>query len=294
VKAARTAILAGLAVVTAARPAAACAVCALEDPTLSAAGSEAPFRGRLRADVDVLAGWVEEGAADGRWLRVDDARVAATLAYAPSRDLLLSAVVPVLDRTLHDGRTMTSEGVLGDVEARAYAMLWRGDGPRQLALVGGLKAPTAPVERDARGVALPAELEPGCSAIVPYLGLAYAAGGRWVTGQASAALYLPFAVRDAPHAGDSFHAAAWMQVQAVPWLATRLGLRAQVDSTGELAPGVADLNSGGFLGYVTTDAIASPWSDVVLSVGASFPVVQALLGEHRESTVASAQVAYDF
>lgn len=279
-----------------ARPAAACAVCALEDPTLSPAGSERPFRGRLRADLDALAGWVEEGAADDRWLRVDDARLAVSLVYGPSRDVLVSALVPVMMRALHDGGTTTASTVLGDMEGRVHAVLSRseGSGSSELALVGGMKAPTAPVQHDARGAPLPAELQPGCSAIVPYLGLVYGTGGRWITAEASATMYLPFAVRDAPHAGDSFRAAAWMQLQPAGWIATRFGARAQVDSTGELSPNVTDLNSGGVIGYVTTDAIVSPWTDVVLAVGASFPVAQALLGEQRKSAIVEGRIAFDF
>ena len=34
--------------------------------------------------------------------------------------------------------------------------------------------------------------------------------------------------------------------------------------------------------------------DIVVSVGAAFPLVQALMGEHRESAIASVQLAYDF
>lgn len=291
--AATTAVVASLGL---ARTARACAVCALEDPTLSAAGAERPYSGRLRADLDLLAGWVEEGAADGRWLRVDDTRLSATLAYAPTADLMLSAVVPVLYRTREDGGSLSSSVVAGDLEARAYAVLFRSTGAarRQLALVGGMKGPTAPTQRDARGDPLPADLEPGCGAIVPYLGVSYTAGAGWITGEGSAVLYLPFAVRDAPHTGDSLRATAWMQLQATPWMAARVGVRAQVDATGELAPNVADLNSGGFIGYVTADAILGAWKDLVISVGAAFPVVQALMGEHRESTIAAAHVAYDF
>ena len=70
--------------------------------------------------------------------------------------------------------------------------------------------------------------------------------------------------------------------------------RAQIDATGELASGVADLSSGGFVGFVTTDVLVAPWRDVVVSVGAAFPIVQALYGEHRESTIGSVQLAYDF
>jgi hypothetical protein len=287
-----------MAVVLTAAPkiASACAICSASDPTMSAAGAEQPFANRLRVDVEALVGGVSEGAANGRWLALDDRRLAVTLAYAPSRDLLVSLVVPTLDRTLFDGPTHTTMLALGDVDLRVYDVAWRRDGRtrRRLALLAGMRGPTAPVERDSFGVPLPVDLQPGCSAITPYVGAAYIVERGALSMQVSAILALPFSVRDAPHAGDSFRTSAWMQVQPTTRVATRFGVRTRIDSTGELSPGVPDLDSGGFAGYVTSDVVMSPADDVVVSVGAAFPVVQAWLGMHRETAIASAQIAYDF
>jgi hypothetical protein len=285
-----------VAFVSAPKIASACAVCAASDPTMTAAGAEQPFAKRLRLDVEALVGGVSEGAADGRWLALDDRRLALTLAYAPSRDVLVSLVLPTLDRTLYDGPKHTTTLTLGDVDLRVYDVAWRRDGTtrRRLAFLAGARGPTAPIERDSFGVPLPVELQPGCSSIAPYVGAAYIAERGRLSTQLSAVLVLPFSVREAPHAGDSLRASAWLQVQPVQTIATRFGVRARVDGTGELSPGVPDLNSGGFAGYVASDIVVSPAEDVVVSVGGAFPVVQAWLGEHRETAIASAQVAYDF
>lgn len=275
----------------------ACAVCAAGDPTLQAPGTEQPFAQRLRLGVEALAGRVSEATPDGRLLAIDDLRFAATATYAPTRDVLVSLTLPALNRTLRDGAGGASTALMaGDVDARVYGVASRSTGPtrRQLAFFAGTKGPTAPIERDASGVPLPVELEPGCGSIVPYVGAAYAVGRGRLSGQASVAAYLPFAVRDQPHPGDSLRAAAWAQVQAAPALATRLGLSARLDTTGELSKTVADLNSGGFVGYVTADVVVSPATDLVVAVGAAFPAVQVFLGTHRESTIAGVRAAYDF
>lgn len=292
----RTTLACAAALVALARPASACAVCAASDPTLNAPGAERPFARRLRVGVDALVGSVREATPDGRLLTVDDRRVAATVSYAPVRDVLVSLVVPALARTLRDGATRDSALVAGDVDARVYGIAWRGAGAwnPSLGFFGGLKLPTAPIERDARGVPLPTELEPGCGSVVPYVGAVYAIHrGVW-SGVATAALYLPFSVREQPHPGDSLRATAWLQLQPTRAFASRLGVSARVDGSGELTRGVADLNSGGFVGYVTSEILLAPATDFVLAVGAAFPVAQSLLGAHHEAPIASVRAAYDF
>ncbi len=263
---------------------------------MTASGAEQPFLHRLRVDVEALVGGVGEAAPDGRWLSLDDRRLSVTTAYAPSRDVLVSLVVPVLDRTLFDGAKHATTLTLGDVDLRVYDVAWRRDERtrRRFAFLAGVRAPSAPVERDARGAPLPVDLEPGCSSIVPYVGVAYVAERGALSMQLSAVVALPFSVRDAPHAGDSFRTSAWLQTQPARSFAARFGVRTRLDSTGEIAPGNPDLDSGGFAGYVTSDLVFSPAEDVVVSVGAAFPVIQAWLGEHRETAIGSAQLAYDF
>jgi hypothetical protein len=140
---------------------------------------------------------------------------------------------------------------------------------------------------------LPTELQPGCSGIEPLFGVAYTAGrGRW-SGEASALVALPLALRDAPHTGDSLRFGGSMQLQLRDALAARLGLRARVDSSGEISTGVVDLNSGGFVAYVAPEISARPMTDVVASIGLTIPVVQLWLGAHRESSTLGVRVAVD-
>jgi hypothetical protein len=208
---------------------------------------------------------------------------------------LLSVVAPVLDREVETATTHLHAWVAGDLDARAYARVWRSaDQRRWLALFAGTKVPTAPVEGNGSGSPLPSELQPGCSSIAPYLGAAY--GGRVgiLSGQVSADVYVPFSVRSAPHPGDSLRASAWLQAALTRKIASRGGISARVDGTGELSPNLPDPNSGGAIVYATTDILVTPVEDLVLSVGASFPAVQAWLGIHRETAIGSVHVAYDF
>ncbi|MFI5300151.1 MAG: hypothetical protein ACHREM_18850, partial [Polyangiales bacterium] len=113
------------------------------------------------------------------------------------------------------------------------------------------------------------------------------------SGDASALLYLPFAMREAPHTGDSLRVGASMQLQLRDAIAARLGLLARLQGSGELSHGVDDLNSGGFVAYLAPEVSARPLRDVVASIGLAIPVVQLWLGEHREASTLHVRVAVD-
>lgn len=79
-----------------------------------------------------------------------------------------------------------------------------------------------------------------------------------------------------------------------PGIAGRVGLFGRVDSSGELAEGIDDPNSGGFITYATGELLLSPISDLVVTIGAFVPLIQAFRGEHHESAILALNVAYDF
>lgn len=276
-------------------PARACAVCAAGDPAITAPGAERAFARRLRLDLAALAGSVRAATPSGRDLVLDDLRVAATGSWAPTDRALASLVVPGLARRLHDGpvdreRTLT----LGDVEGRVQYAAIGGIGDRaRLDLIAAARAPTAPVQRDALGAPLPSALQPGHSSVVPVLGLTAGAGRGILSVSATGLVELPFTVRDAPHGGAAARASAWVQVQPLGRLATRVGARARLEQAGRLEGGAPDPSSGGFVGYATADVLARPFADVVVTVGAAFPALQLLAGRHRESAIASAAVGWD-
>jgi hypothetical protein len=212
--------------------------------------------------------------------------------------VLLSLAVPLLDRTIASGGQEVDRASLGDVEARVQIEAWAdryASVRRRLVLFVGTKVPTAPLQADASGALLPSVLQPGCSSIVPLLGAAYIASHAPWSWMASGTLLLPFVVRDAaPHAGDSLRASLTGQWQPLRWLGTRGGVSGRLDGGGLLADGESDPSSGGFVGYVSADALVSPASDLVLSLGGMVPVLQAWRGEHHEEPILAASAAYDF
>jgi hypothetical protein len=275
-----------------------CAVCATADPMVDAPGNERAFAGRLRATLDVRTGGASAADPDGTSVDVVDRRLEGTLAWAPSSSLLLSLGVPVLDRTIVANGQGVERASLGDVEARAQLAAWEdryASVRRRFVLFVGTKVPTAPLEADASGALLPSVLQPGCSSIVPLLGVAYVASRAPWSWTASGTVLLPFVVREgAPHSGDSLRASLAGEWQPLRWLGARGGLLGRLDGGGLLADGASDPSSGGFVGYVSADALLRPATDLVLSVGGMVPVVQAWRGEHHEGPVLAASAAVDF
>jgi hypothetical protein len=275
-----------------------CAVCATADPMVDAPGDERSFVGRLRTTLDARMGGSSAADPDGMSVAVVDRRLEGTLAWAPSASVLLSLGVPVLERTIASNGQDLDRASLGDVEARVQAVAWADEYARvrrRFVLFAGTKLPTAPLQADATGALLPSVLQPGCSSIVPLLGVAYTMSRAPWSFMASGAVLLPFVVRQAaPHAGDSLRASFVGQWQPIRWLGARAGLQGRLDGGGLLADGDPDPSSGGFVGYGSAEALVSPVSDLVLSLGGLVPVLQAWRGEHHEGPILAASAAYDF
>ncbi|HEY4119970.1 MAG TPA: hypothetical protein VGM56_19030 [Byssovorax sp.] len=289
-----------LAVVVASSSALACAVCAAGDPTLEAMGSEKSFEGRVRAALAYRIGeaWTGERGVDA--ILVDEQRLDLQAVYAPWRDVAFSLDMPLLYRRIGADHAGHVDYVApGDLEARARYTAWTssGAGVRQaLAFHAGIKAPTAPLERDPMGELLPPDLEAGCSSITPLGGASYVLSSSPLTFVAAATVYFPFPVRsDAPHSGDSLRTQTSLQVQPRYWIAGRLGFDTKLEEPGTLPPNDAVApNSGGFVGYVASEIEIVPRADWLVTAGGFFPVIQALRGHHGEGPVLSITVALDF
>ncbi len=290
---------AALALALLARPGAAlaCAVCGCGDPTLTVMGDEKPFRGRLRLDLETRLGQVRVGEPGVDEIVLREERMEAALAYAPTPSIFLVLDLPVLHQYdfFHDGTTSNAWSP-GDVELRVKGFVWRarrGAFSHQVAIQGGLKAPTGLVLRDASGAPLPAVVQPGMGAVTPSAGVFYGMGhGVW-SFYASASVYLPFAVLAAAHASDSFRSSVSVQRQVGRVFAARIGLDTRLDASGELN-GKSDPNSGGFIAYLSPAIVVSPVTDLLLTAGAYAPFGQALRGFHHEGTIAALGATYDF
>jgi hypothetical protein len=272
----------------------ACAVCGSAERALPANGAETAFEGRKRGTLDVrAAGYAATaGATDG--VRVVELRAEAGAAATVWERTMLGAYVPTLHRTITTpGAPRVAETALGDAELRVTYTAMRAIG-RHLSLDGGLKLPTAPVEHDGLGRPLGPDLQPGCSALVPRLGATYAWSGTLVSAWVSASLLMPVSVRpDAPHPGDSARASTTLQLEPTAAFATRLGAYARYDSTGEV-DGAAVPRSGGAAVHVAPEIVLAPTADVVITLGAAFPLVQAMRAYRGTSPVLLASAGVDF
>ena len=231
-------------------------------------------------------------------LRVVETRLVPGAAIAVGEEVLLSADVPLLRRSL----TSTSAGarslvesdrvVLGDVEARASYSAFR-TSSRRISVHAGVKAPTAPLERDAGGRFVPTDLQPGCGAIVPVVGATYTVTRTMFSFWTSASFLMPVSVRSGPHPGDSLRASFTTQVQPLGVFAARVGVFGRLDSAGEVDDQV-DRRSGGAAVFVTSEVVVSPVPQLVVTAGAALPVVQETRGYRVTAPIALAGVGWDF
>lgn len=273
----------------------ACATCSAGDPTLSASGSEKPFESRKRISLDLRA--THSSAND---IDVTEQRLELRADFALSRAFMLTAALPTIHRSIenHDG-ALSRELTLGDAELRISDLAYDSGISRvrrMVLLYAGSRFPTAPLQTDAHGAALPVVLQPGCGSIAPILGASFVASASPITFTASTSFYLPFSVRDGPHSGDSWRTSFTLQFQpANSKIATRFGMSTRLDEAGTLGDQTTvDPNSGGLVVYGSGEIIASPATDLVFGVGFFSPALQLLRGNERETTIAMATASYDF
>jgi hypothetical protein len=275
----------------------ACATCGCGDPTLTAMGTEKPFRNRLRASIDARHRTDNIGEPGVDQIRLRETRVDGQLAWAPHERVFLLGTVPLLQRSVgyvNGGQTNTV--ALGDVELRAKAFVFidRSFAQRHLyAVTGGLKVPVAPRQRsDTDGSYLPIEAQPGTGSWDPLLGMSYAFFPRpfsfYVSVQGSAPLRGTSGFRASP----SLRTTTAIQYQLVPWLAARLGADTRLDAR-SYEDGRPERDSSGFVGFVSPEMLLSPMTDLLVVLSLRMPAVQALAGHHHEGPVVGVALAYD-
>jgi hypothetical protein len=279
----------------------ACAVCGAAEQTLPTNGNEVPFAGRKRATVELRAASFETTDDAAPRLRVVELRAQPGVAVAATKDTIVGAEVPLLRRTLSlDDRQATAESAsamsVGDVELRASHTAWRSAPAtvmRRLTLSAGLKLPTAPLERDPSGQLVTPDLQPGCGAIVPILGISHAWSSSLWSLQTGVSFLFPISVRDGAHPGDSLRGSVTLQVQPARILAMRFGAVGRYDGTGELEGEVVK-RSGGASVYAAPELVLMPTQDLVISAGASFPLVQEMRAYRATAPILLASVGLDF
>lgn len=284
------------------RAAAACAVCACGDPTLTSMGAEQPLKGRLRVSLEGAHRTDTVGTAGIDQVALAEQTLTAGLAVSPADRWQVAVGLPVGRRVAQDASlarvTVLS---LGDLTLRARWAAVRGQPTRGGALAGlsaGVRLPTAPVATAPGGDALPMSGQLGA-------GTTLVSGGLWgfLSGTvgalyASSAVALPVppsltAAFDS-RPGASLRATAAAQLQ--PW--TRLALRASLEGRADrpatmLDTGRSEPDTGGAVLFSRADLLVAPATDWVLQAGVSVPTVQALRGDHVEGPVFALGVVRD-
>jgi hypothetical protein len=275
----------------------ACASCGCGDPTLTSMGTEKPFEGRLRASLDARHRTDTLGKEGRDQIKLSEQRLDLSLSWAPLASTFVQVNVPLLRREIefYSLARETNLG-LGDSELRIKHFIYQ-DRPAQprhlLAVIAGLRVPTALRQRASNGDALPLEIQPGSGSLDPILGVSYGWFGLPWSLFASANFGLPTGRPSDYRASASLRTSVAFQAQAASWLAFRANVDTRADFKA-IAGGVNERDSGGFIAFAGPEVILMPWMDLSFFGAFRYPVVSALRGFHREGLIINAGAAYDF
>jgi len=281
----------------AARSASACATCGCGDPTLTAMGVEKPFKNRLRVSLELRyrTDLIGEPKVDQIFLA--ELRADAQVAWAPTEDLFLLATLPSLRRTVryvNDAQTTTLG--LGDLEVRIKNFVYRDQSfsPIHLvAILAGIKMPTAPAEYTPDGKRLPTEAQPGTGSWDWMVGVSYAFFAHPWSFYSSALGSAPLRGTSDFRASRSIRTTLRVQRQFGTLFAARLGTDTRLDAR-SFEDGRPERDSSGFIGFASGELVVSPTNELLFSLSASIPVFQALAGFHHEGPVFGFAAVYDW
>lgn len=275
----------------------ACAPCGSGDATLTSAGTEQPFLGRLRSSAELRYRTDTIGRTGVDRAQIRELRADVSSAWAVRDDLFLLASLPLVARDFSDETLARSEvRSLGDVELGAKWFIWRDRefAPRWLlATLGGVKLPTAPWHDDARGAPLPLEAQPGSGSLDLALGAALALFEGSLSAYASVQHREPVLTRQPLEPGRSVRASTALQYQLGESLAARGLCDARWDQPSR-EQGQTDPHSGGTIAYAGLELLLSPLSDLAIVPGARVPVLQGLRGSHHEGAIFSLALTRDW
>jgi hypothetical protein len=227
----------------------ACATCGAGDPTLTLAGTEQPFSGRVRFSLAASdGGLVQDGA------HVSERRLVLGAAWAPVSWAFLSASLPLVVRQLETSSLERETGIgPGDVDLRSRFVVLRDRpfAPTHLVTVQvGARIPIVPSLADASGIALQEGAQTASRTIAPEVGLAWSIYAAPFSLQTYALAAIPTRGSDGQADPFELRAASLAIVQVVPALSLVAGpeLRALVDQSGARGGAVLFGTVGAMLG----------------------------------------------
>jgi hypothetical protein len=210
--------------------ASACASCGAGDPSLTLAGTEQPFGGRVRLSLAVAS----TGATTGADV-LAERRLTLGAAWAPVSWAMFSATAPVAWREL-DHPTLERETGVGpgdlDVRGRFVVLRDRAFAPTHLVTLQlGARIPLAPALADAQGRALSDDAQTASRTVAPLVGLAWSVYAAPFSLQTYAWMTVPTRGSDGTADAIEVRAAALGLWQALSELSIVLGAetRASLD-----------------------------------------------------------------
>ena len=233
-------------------------------------------------------------AADSELARgVVERRLESRLGVTPVPEVHLAVGVPVLYRSLTLAEARLDSTQLGDVEISGAFRLLEAAGAltHRVWLTPFVKLPTAAVQLDPSGEALPSNLQPGCSSVVPSVGAQYVFEQRSWQVALSGGVMLPFVIRDAPHRGALTSLAAPTSLTAWQPLRVTVGMKWLLEATGDDGSGNSEPNSGGLIGYAAAGVDVDVRGYFSAGAGIDVPLVQALLGEQEPTPIVSLRIS---
>lgn len=274
-----------------------CATCLCGDPTLTTMGAEKPFSGRLRLSLDYLDRSEVTGTRGVDQTTLDEQRSTLGISYWPAEKWALGVRIPWTSKQLTESNlSKTNTDAIGDIDLDLRYYLWQDQAhrPRHLiGLQGGLRIPTADEETLA-GTPLDTDVQPGG-------GLWLASAGLWhgffnfpwmvyTSVQLNTALDKGYGDFDY---GSSLKLSSTVQYAVNYNFAVRLGADLRWSGKNEY-DSVVDLNSGGFIAFLSPGVVINLAPDWILHGTIQTPVIDQLNGEQEENNLYRIGVTYDF
>jgi hypothetical protein len=274
----------------------ACSTCMVGDPTLSLMGAEKPYENRLRLSLNYLSRSEELGKDGFNKKTIDERRVSADLAYAPTTRLMFGLSIPYVNRQL-ESYNLTNEEVtaLGDISITVKNFMQEKEflQTHMYGLLGGIKLPTASEAVDGNGVPLDFDVQVGQGATVVNAGGWYAHYSYPYFFYTSATYHVASEGYQEFQAGDALVYNATLQYASQHNAAYYLGLEGRSSQMNTFA-GVDDRDSGGTIVFFAPGFIYTIMQDLILHATVKIPAIDALYGDHEEGAIFNIGATYDF
>ncbi|MEM6960455.1 MAG: hypothetical protein AAF550_01780, partial [Myxococcota bacterium] len=205
-----------------------CTTCEVGDRTAAAMGMEPPYRNRVRTGAQIR--WRSDtiGQANQDRLQLKEEQFLFFLAWAPTDNWMLSALVPLSRRRITHVNLARSKSLgFGDLDVRARRVLYRDrrfETRHLLTLTVGFELPTAQQPHREHGVELPLELQAGSASLDPLAGLSYRLSIHPLSFTASQSVIVPTRGRFGVRQGIATLYSVAGQIEPASWLGLSAGL----------------------------------------------------------------------